>query len=178
MGQRVGHERRRAREAEPGAWQERCAGWVTGAWPGLGLPGRPRWALEAAGSSCRAARVMPALICQLSDCIGFPGKQQTRWGCPGASHLFGNRGCGHSCPAAPPPAGLRVSPLGGAGSAPYCVIRPQIHGTQQPELTVALSSGCCWDSSDQCCQPPAQPRSTAPRARPHLPPAAPCFTPP
>lgn len=50
------------------------AGWVSGGWPGPGLLGKPCWALEAAGSSCRAASVIPASVSRVSDCISFSWK--------------------------------------------------------------------------------------------------------
>lgn len=170
LGQRAGWERRGVRGAGPGAQQEQQYGAGNGSLARSGLSGRPSWALEAAGSACRAARPIPASISQLSDCIGLFLEDCRRGGgvLKGRTCLGKGGVATLSRTAAAPPASPCDLPLGALASLPLRA------GTPCEPQDPAIRAGCggCVQgatraSCDPCCRPLPQPSRTAARGPVH-----------
>lgn len=127
------------------------AGRVTGARPGPGLLGRPCWALEAAGSPCSAARVIPTRSASSAMASVFLENSRRGGGVQEGVTGLGKGGVGTPpCPWLLPQPVCRDS-LQVLGQVPYC--DPQTTGSSGG-LSVELSPAFHRDPSDQCCQPP------------------------
>ena len=129
------------------------------------LSGRPFWALEAASLSLGAARPIPALISQLSDCIGlFLEDGRRTGGVRKGGTCLGKGGVGTpSCEAAAPPASPHVfgSRCWRSASLPLQAWTPEL---LNPALR-AGRGGCIQHAtralSDPCCRPLPLPSRTA-----------------